>query len=377
MDALKVPFLALVPLEPELGAALRDAMERVLASGSYVGGLEVQAFEQEFASFTGARHCIGMGNGLDALRLALLALDVGSGDEVIVPSHTFIATWLAVTQCGGVPVPVEPAPGGFLLDVQAVERAITPRTKAIVPVHLYGAPVDMDALMALARRHRVAVVEDAAQCHGAHLGGTPIGAHGDAVAWSFYPGKNLGALGDGGAVTTNRADVAQRVRMLGNYGSSEKYRHELLGCNSRLDALQAAVLRVKLAQLPAWNRRRAEIAAHYLDGLQQAVQLPAPAAAGDACVWHLFVLRHPQRDRLQAALAGQGVQTLIHYPLAVHRQPAYHDLARQKRWQLPLADALAAQVLSLPMGPHLSDAQVAHCVRAVRDAAAQLAGATA
>jgi dTDP-4-amino-4,6-dideoxygalactose transaminase len=374
MVALKIPFLTVAPGEPEVEAELRAAMERVLASGSYVGGAEVEAFEHEFAGFTGSAHCVSVGNGLDALRLALLALGIGPGDEVIVPSHTFIATWLAVSQCGATPVPAEPAAGGFLIDPASVEAAITDRTRAIVPVHLYGEPCDLPALLAIARRHGLFVVEDAAQCHGARVGGVPVGAQGHAVTWSFYPAKNLGALGDGGAVTTGDAALAERVRMLANYGGREKYRHELMGFNSRLDALQAAILRVKLGHLPRWNRRRQAIAAAYQEGLAATpLALPGSGAAAIEAVWHLYVVRHPRRADLQAALASQGVQALIHYPTPCHRQPAYAGLAGQRRWHLPAADLLAAQVLSLPIGPHLDDAQVAGCIAATRRACEMLA----
>lgn len=347
---MKIPFLELLPAVKELDADLSDAVARVIHSGVYIGGEEVARFEEEFADFCGARQCVGVSNGLDALHLALRALGVGAGDEVIVPSNTFIATWLAVTMCGARPRPVEPIPETHNLDPDKVAEAIGPRTKAIIPVHLYGQPADLDPILALARKHGLAVIEDAAQAHGALYKGRRIGGHGDAVAWSFYPGKNLGALGDAGAVTTNRADVADAIRKLRNYGSPQRYVHEEKGYNARLDPIQAAILRVKLPKLDAWNARRKEIAALYLRTLpRESVGLPVTPAFADP-VWHLFVVRHPRRDLLQQRLAAAGVETLIHYPTPPHRQAAYSD---HEFGPLPVADALAREILSLPMGPHL------------------------
>lgn len=366
---MNVPFLDLAAPHAAIRPALDAAIARVLDASLYIGGHEVEAFEHEFAQAAGADHAVGVANGLEALQLALLACGVGAGDEVLVPSHTFIASWLAVTHCGATPVPVEPAPGGFHMDPARAAAAITPRTRAIMPVHLYGMPADMAALLSLARAHGLRMVADAAQAHGARWQGQGVGGLGDAAAWSFYPGKNLGALGDAGAVTTNDAGVAQRLRALRNYGSQVRYRHDCIGFNSRLDSLQAAVLRVKLRELDAWNARRAQVAASYLQGLQgvQGLVLPADVAGAESA-WHLFVVRSPQRDRLQVMLQAQGVQTQVHYPVACHRQGAYAQPPRE----LPLAEALASEVLSLPMGPHLSDAQVAYCVATVRDCAQQL-----
>lgn len=360
-----IQFLSLEAAYTELRSELEAAISRVLTSGHYILGPEVDAFEAEFAAYCGARHCIGVANGLDALHLALRAMDVGPGDEVIVPSNTYIATWLAVSQCGAIPVPVEPDPATHNIDPQRIEAAITPRTKVILPVHLYGQPADMDAILSVARRHGLRVLEDAAQAHGARYKGQRIGAHGDAVAWSFYPGKNLGALGDGGAITTNDAALADRLRVLRNYGSRVKYVNEVQGWNSRLDPLQAAVLRVKLAHLDEWNARRAAIAALYQHELAETgLVLPVvPAWAEPA--WHLFVIRHPQRDDLQRRLADAGIGTLIHYPLPPHRQQAYAGLGlADHAW--PIANRLADEVLSLPMGPHLSVAQAEQVVAAVK-----------
>ena len=351
-----IPFLDLKAPHVELREEIDAAIARVLDSGWYVLGPEVDAFEADYAAFCDAKYAVGVANGLDALHLALRAMDVGVGDEVIVPSNTYIATWLAVSQCGAVPVPVEPDPATHNIDPALIEAAITPHTKVILPVHLYGQPADMDPILAIARKHGLRVLEDGAQAHGARYKGKRLGAHGDAVAWSFYPGKNLGALGDGGAVTTNDDALADRLRVLRNYGSRVKYVNEMQGYNSRLDPLQAAVLRVKLAHLDAWNARRAALAQIYLDGLRDAnLVLPhVPDWAEPA--WHLFVVRHPRRNNLQQALAEAGIGSLIHYPIPPHRQQAYSD-ATFPADVFPLASRLADEVLSLPMGPHMSAEQ--------------------
>jgi len=362
---IEVPFLDLKAAHLEIKPELDEAIERVQASGCYILGPEVEAFEDEFARFCGVRHAIGVANGLAALQLALLAMGVGSGDEVIVPSNTFIATWLAVSACGAVPVPVEPDPSTFNIDPALVERAITPRTKAMIPVHLFGQPADLDPLLAIARAHGLSVLEDAAQAHGASYRGRCIGGHGAAAAWSFYPGKNLGAMGDAGAITTDDEQLAERLRVLRNYGSRHKYVNEVRGTNSRLDPLQAAILRVKLDRLARWNDRRRQVAATYLsalDGCQ--VVLPAVAPGCDP-VWHLFVVRTRQRDALQAHLAGEGISTQIHYPIPPHMQDAYSDLAIG-RDQFPIARDMAGDVLSLPIGPHLSDAQASHVCASIQ-----------
>lgn len=349
-----IAFLDLKQVNDRDAHELEAAFRRVLRSGWYVLAEETEAFEHEFARYVQARHCLGVGNGLDALILALRAVGVGPGDEVIVPSHTFIATWLAVSHIGAVPVPVEPCIDTCNIDPARIEAAISPRTRAIIPVHLYGQPADLEPILALAHRRGLFVIEDAAQAQGARYGGRRIGAHGHAVAWSFYPGKNLGALGDGGAVTTDDERIAQRVRKLRNYGSAVKYEHELLGVNSRLDELQAAMLRVKLRRLDADNEWRARIAARYGRALAgQPITLPGvhPACAP---VWHLYVVRHPRRDALAERLRQSGIGTGIHYPKAPHQQPAYADLA----WapgSLPVAEAMARECLSLPIGPCLTE----------------------
>lgn len=363
-----IPFLDLKAPHVELREEIDTAIARVVDSGWYILGPEVDAFETEYAAYCQAHHCIGLANGLDALHLALRAMDVGPGDEVIVPSNTYIATWLAVSQCGATPVPVEPDARTCNIDPSLIEAAITPRTKVILPVHLYGQPADMDPILAVARKHGLRVLEDAAQAHGARYKGQRIGAHGDAVAWSFYPGKNLGALGDGGAVTTDDPELADRIRVLRNYGSRVKYVNEVQGYNSRLDPLQAAVLRVKLAHLDAWNARRVDVAAAYLQGLDGCgLALPhVPQWASPA--WHLFVVRHPQRDALQQRLSEAGVGTLIHYPIPPHRQAAYADAGFAPE-AFPIASRMADEVLSLPMGPHLATADALRVFEAVRQAA--------
>lgn len=367
---MRVPFLDLAAAHAELAEEIEAALLRVARSGWYVGGEEVAAFEADFARFCGAAHCVGVGNGLDALTLSLRALGVGEGDEAIVPSNTYIATWLAVSAAGAVPVPVEPDPKTHLIGAEAIAAAITPRTKAILPVHLYGQPADMDAIMALARARGLKVVEDAAQAHGAAWRGRRIGAHGDAVCWSFYPGKNLGALGDGGAVTTDDAELAARIRRLGNYGSAKKYVNVEKGVNSRLDPLQAAALRIKLGRLEAWTGRRRARAAQYLEGLAGSGLILPRVADGAAPVWHLFVVRvpggAPAREKLQARLAEAGIGTLIHYPIPPHMQGAYAEMALAPE-ALPVARRLADEVLSLPMGPHLSEKDCAAAIAAARE----------
>jgi dTDP-4-amino-4,6-dideoxygalactose transaminase len=365
-----VPFLDLRAAYDELRAEIDAAVSGVLQSGHYIGGPEVERFEEAFARHCEADACIGVGNGLDALHLALVALGVGPGDEVIVPSNTFIATWLAVAQVGAVPVPVEPDPQTFNIDPARIEAAIGPRTRALIPVHLYGQPADLDPIIAVARRHGLKVIEDAAQAQGSRYKGRRIGAHGDAVAWSFYPGKNLGAIGDAGAITTSDRGLEKRLRMLRNYGSSVKYVHELRGFNTRLDPIQAAVLRVKLERLDEWNARRARIAATYRAGLAGCgLVLPEVPDWADP-VWHLFVVRHPDRDGLQRRLEAAGVATLIHYPTAPHRQGAFREMAGMS---LPISERMHEQVLSLPIGPQMPDAHVERVVEAVREAARRTA----
>lgn len=355
---MKIPFLDLGAAYRELKPQIDTAVARVLDSGWYILGPEVEAFEADWAAYCEARHAVSLANGLDALILALRALDVGPGDEVIVPSNTYIATWLAVSQVGATPVPVEPDPATANIDPERIAAAITPRTRVILPVHLYGQPADLDPIIALARAHGLAVVEDGAQAHGARYKGRRLGAHGDVVCWSFYPGKNLGALGDGGAITTDNSAIADRIAMLRNYGSRQKYVNEEPGVNSRLDPIQAAVLRAKLPYLDEWNARRGVIARHYDHALRESgLTLPHVPDWADP-VWHLYVVRSPARDRLQLRLGEGGIGTLIHYPIPPHMQKAYADRGIAAD-ALPLARQMADEVLSLPIGPQLSltDAQ--------------------
>jgi dTDP-4-amino-4,6-dideoxygalactose transaminase len=362
---MSVPFLDLKAPYAELRAEMDAAARRVLESGWFILGEEVEAFESEFAAYCGARHCVGVANGLDALHLVLRAMGIGAGDEVIVPSNTYVATWLAVSNVGATPIPVEPDERTYNLDPDRVEEAITPRTKAILPVHLYGQTADMDPINEIASAYGLKVVEDAAQAHGARYKGRRAGTLGDAAGFSFYPGKNLGALGDGGAVTTDDDALADRLRVLRNYGSRVKYYNEVKGCNSRLDELQAAMLRVKLRKLGEWNERRERAAALYLQTLEGVPDLVPPFVPGYADpAWHLFVVRHPRRDRLQQHLAARGVGTLIHYPLPPHLQRAYAELGLAAG-DFPIAERQAGEVLSLPMGPHLSDEEVNYTVSQV------------
>ena len=362
----KIPFLDMKAPYLELQSELDAAYQRVMASGWYIQGEEVEAFEREFATFCGVKYCIGVGNGLDALHLILRAAGIGAGDEVIVPANTYIATWLAVSYAGAVPVPVEPVEGTYNLDPARIEAAITSRTKAILPVHLYGQPADMDAIQQVAAKHGLRVFDDAAQAHRALYRGRRTGGLCDATGWSFYPGKNLGAFGDAGAVTTNDDELAERLRSLRNYGSKVKYYNEIKGFNSRLDPIQAAFLRVKLKHLDEWNKRRRSIAKCYLDELRglPGLTLPHVPEWADPC-WHLFVLQHPQRDELQKYLAQEGIGTLIHYPVPPHLQPAYREMGF-KKGTFPITEAIHRKVLSLPIGPHLATEELAIVIHAIR-----------
>jgi dTDP-4-amino-4,6-dideoxygalactose transaminase len=350
---MNIPFLDLGAAYRELKADIDAAVQRVLDSGWYILGPEVDAFEAEWADYCDVKHAVGLANGLDALIIALRALDIGPGDEVIVPSNTYIATWLAVSAVGAMPVPVEPDPATYNIDPQRIAAAVTVRTKALLPVHLYGQPADMDPILDLARAHGLAVIEDAAQAHGARHKGKRIGGHGDIVCWSFYPGKNLGALGDGGAITTNRDDLADKVRVLRNYGSRVKYVNEVQGVNSRLDPVQAAVMRVKLRHLDDWTERRRRIAEAYAKGLANSgLILPHVPDWADP-VWHLFVVRTADRAGLQQHLAEAKIGTLIHYPIPPHMQEAYAGLGLAAD-AFPIARRLSDEVISLPIGPQLS-----------------------
>jgi len=351
----KVPFLELKSTYLELKEEFDTAYARVMDSGWYLLGPELEAFEAEYAAYCGTKYCVGVANGLDALHLAIRGYGIGTGDEVIVPSHTFIASWLAVSHAGARPVPVEPDPRTYNLDPDRIEAAITPRTKAIMPVHLYGQPADMDAINEIARKHGLKVIEDSAQAQGARYKGRRTGGLGNAAGHSFYPGKNLGAFADAGAVTTNDPELADRVRTLRNYGSKQKYYYDTQGVNSRLDEMQAAFLRVKLRHLDEWNVRRCKIAGTYFRALESLAGVTLPFVPDYAApVWHLFVIRNPHRDSLQRRLADTGISTLIHYPVPPHLSDAYLG-GHYALGSLPIAEEIASTVLSLPMGPHLDE----------------------
>jgi dTDP-4-amino-4,6-dideoxygalactose transaminase len=366
-DEREVPFLDLKSEYLELKDKFDEAYQRVMASGWYILSGEVQVFEQEFASYVGAKHCIGVGNGLEALQLILMGYGIGAGDEVIVPANTYIASWLAVSYTGAVPIPVEPDPATNNIDPQRIERAITPRTRAIMPVHLYGQPVAMEKIWKIAELHGLKIIEDAAQAHGSRYRDRMAGNLGDAAGFSFYPTKNLGAFGDAGAVVTNDDDLAGKVRVLRNYGSRKKYYNEVKGHNSRLDPIQAAFLRVKLEHLDEWNQRRSLIATHYLDKLRGLPDLGLPSVPADMIpVWHVFIVSHPERDHLQTYLKEQGVGTLIHYPVPPHLSEAYRDLGYQAG-DFPITEKMANTFLSIPMGPHLNMNDADYVIEKIRE----------
>ncbi|WP_325134299.1 DegT/DnrJ/EryC1/StrS family aminotransferase [Hymenobacter sp.] len=362
-----IPFFSSQAMHAAIRPEALAAMARVYDSNWYVLGEEVAQFEQEYSQFSGVAHTVGVGNGLEALTLALRALGIGPGDEVLVPSNTYIATWLAVTHAGATPVPVEPDPATSNLDPAGLAASLSPRTRAILPVHLYGQPCRMTEVMEFAARHGLAVVEDNAQAQGATWAGQLTGSFGAVNATSFYPTKNLGALGDAGALTTHDAALAGQLRRLRSYGAIQKNYHELPGYNSRLDELQAAALRVKLRQLPAWTAQRRQLAAWYSSHLADLPDLQLPAvAAGAAPVWHLYVVHTARRDALRQHLAAQGIETLVHYPVPPHLQPAYAAM-RLPPGALPVAEKLAATCLSLPLWPGMTESMVARVAEAVRN----------
>lgn len=364
VSANKVLFLDLSAAYLELKEQIDAAIAHVLFSSRFILSSDLETFENEFARYIGTKHCIGVGSGLDALHLSLRALGVKSGDQVIVPNNTYIATWLAITHAGATPVPVEPDSKTYLMNPVVIERSITKKTKAVIPVHLYGHPCDMDSILEIAQQHHLFVLEDAAQAHGARYKEKRVGGFGTAAAWSFYPGKNLGAFGDGGAVTTNSDELATSLRLLRNYGSKVKYVHELQGFNSRLDVLQAAVLLVKLKYLDEWNERRRQIASFYIKNLKNAnLSLPFVEPWAEP-VWHLFVVRSKNREKLQRYLEKEGISTLIHYPIPPHLQDAYANL-KYAEGNFPISEELHREVLSLPMGPHLTMEQAEKVVEAV------------
>lgn len=350
---MNIPFLDLKKSYVEIKKELDAAYSRVMNSGWYILGDEVEAFENEFADYIGVNYCIGVSNGLDALKILLEAYGIGEGDEVLVPANTYIATWLAVSHVGAKPVPVDVSKLTYNMNPDLISKALTKKTKAVIPVHLYGRAAEMTSICELAQKHNLVIIEDAAQAHGCQMHGKKVGTFGHAAGFSFYPGKNLGAFGDGGAITTNDPGIASLVRKIINYGSQQKYIHDIKGLNCRLDPLQASFLRVKLKYLDIWNSRRQEVARRYFNNLQSSsVVLPSSGEAGSH-IWHLFVIKYPNRDWLMKELEKTGIQTLIHYPYPPHLQKAYRDLGYQVG-DFPVTECLASDVLSLPMGPHLS-----------------------
>lgn len=359
-----IPFVSLARQLQDIRDDIDRAVKDVLDSGWYILGPQVEAFEREFAQYCNTAHCVGVGNGLDAIQLLLQAYGIGPGDEVLVPSNTFIATWLAVSYVGATPVAVEPDTRTYNIDPERIRAAITPRTKCIIPVHLYGQAADMDPIMAIAREHGLIVIEDNAQAQGALYKGRVTGSLGHAAATSFYPGKNLGAFGDGGGVVTDDADIANKVRVLRNYGSTKKYHHAVQGQNSRLDEIQAAVLRVKLRHLAQGNQERQAIAGRYTAALSGCPVSPPASPDWAQPVWHLYVIESDRRDALQAHLQDQSIQTVIHYPIPPHRQQCY--ASTHGHLSLPVAEQQAKRILSLPMFPGLRPNEQDRVVEAIR-----------
>lgn len=363
----EVAFLDLKIGYTDLKSDMDEAYQRVMNSGWYIGGPELEAFESEFSDYCQTRHCVGVSNGLDALQLILRACEVGEGHEVIVPANTFIATWLAVNQVGARVVPIDACPITYNMNPVLLESALTKRTKAIIPVHLYGQTADMDPINTFAHQHGLSVIEDAAQAHGSKYKNKTAGSLSDVAAFSFYPGKNLGAFGDAGAITTNNSALAERIRMLGNYGSHQKYVHDALGYNARLDPLQAAFLRVKLRHIDQWNAARKVIAKYYLSELAGVGDLTLPHCIDtEDHAWHLFIIKTKQRQRLQKHLSDNMIMTGVHYPTPPYEQKAYSYL-NIKGGQFPVSDELHQQVLSLPIGPHISQDQAEYVVSTIKE----------
>lgn len=359
---MKIPFVSFEKMHSEIEEQVQEKFSELYRKNIFIKGEELEAFEKEFADFCGAKYAVGCGNGLDALYLILLAMGIGEGDEVIVPSNTFIATALAVSYAGATPVLVEPEEDTYTINPELIEEKITDKTKAIIAVHLYGRTADMDPILAIAGKYNLKVIEDAAQSHGAKYKGRIVGSLGDAAGFSFYPGKNLGALGDGGAVVTNDAELAQKVRMLGNYGAEKKYVHVYQGTNSRLDEIQAAFLRIKLRELNRWNAERNTIAEKYIAKINNPlVKVPLKSSADYECVWHLFVLYCEERDELERYLNENGIGTNIHYPIPIHLQESYRELGLEEG-SLLLTERLAKNVLSIPMFYGIEEDEIEYVV---------------
>lgn len=363
---MRIPFFSFDGMHQSMRDDMIAAFGRFYDTNWYVLGKEVQAFEEEFAAYSEIKHCVGVANGLDALHIALQTLDIKEGDEVIVPSNTYIATWLAVSYTGASIVPVEPNPHTYNLDPKKIEAAITPATRAIMPVHLYGQPCEMEAIMQIAKNHKLFVVEDNAQSQGATYGGKKTGTFGTINGVSYYPGKNLGALGDAGGITTDRSDLAEEARVIRNYGSQKKYYNKRIGLNSRLDEIQAAFLRLKIPQLDKWNAERQKIAAIYNAGLEDIEEIQLPLITPSAVsVWHQFVILTPKRTQMIQFLDENGIGTLIHYPVPPHLQEAYHFLGYQ-RGDFPIAEKISDMALSLPIYPGLKEKEILYICDKIR-----------
>lgn len=352
-----IPFIDLSAEHSELEHEYLDAFKNVMQAKHFIMGEQVELFENNFAKFCGTKHAIGVGNGLEALKLILAAKNIQAGDEVIVPAHTFIATWLAVSAVGATPIPVEVDEYTYNINPNLIEAKITTKTKAIIPVHLYGQPADMDAINMIAKKYNLFVIEDAAQAHGSFYKNKRAGNLGDAAGFSFYPTKNLGAFGDAGAITTNDDSLAHQIRLLRNYGSKVKYQHEIQGCNSRLDELQAAFLNIKLKKLDIWNNKRRELVKYYLELLANNSSIKLPIVINDAVpVWHLFTIKVKDREKLIAYLLSQKINTLIHYPVPPHLSPAYSNLDINNKF--PITENIANSILSLPLWPNMQKSQI-------------------
>ena len=363
---MKIPFVTFKPLEKELDKEIREAFDRVYTRSWYIDGEEDAKFERAFSEYCNTEYCVGTGNGLDALFLSLKALGVGKEDEVIVPSNTYIATALAVSYVGATPIFVEPDIKTFNIDPNKIELAITEKTKAIMPVHLYGQPCDMDPIMSIAHKYNLLVVEDCAQAHGALYKGKRIGSFGDAAGFSFYPGKNLGALGDAGASVTNNEKLAEKIRALGNYGSDYKYHHIMQGNNSRLDEIQAAFLAVKLPYLDKVNEERRRIATEYLEKIENP-EIVLPYVPDYATpVWHIFGIRCKRRDELESFLNGAGIGTNKHYPIPMHLQKCYQNM-RFKKGDFPIAEEISATELSIPMYYGMTDEEIQYIIDKINE----------
>lgn len=362
---MKVPFATFLPMHNEIRQELDSAYNRVLDKSYFIHGDECRKFEEEFAEYCGVKYCVGVATGLDALFLILKAMNIGNGDEVIVPSNTYIATALAVSYNAAKPVFVEPEIETFNINPSKIEEKITSNTKAIIAVHLYGRTADMDAINAIAKKYNLKVIEDAAQAHGAKYKGRKAGSLGDAAGFSFYPGKNLGALGDGGCVTTNDKALADKIRALGNYGSDYKYHNIYKGVNSRLDEIQAAFLRVKLPNLDRWNEDRRTTAKKYFEGIKNPlIKLPLKSTNEFEHIYHVFVIRCDKRDELEKYLNDNGIGTLKHYPIPMHEQECYKDL-RIKHGELPIAEEISRTVLSIPMYYGMTDEEINYVIETI------------